>query len=105
MRGKRLSIALRVTLAIFTVTLFVTSTHAATEKVLYSFNNNGKNGFDPQASLIFDQSGNLYGTTSVGGLYKQGTVFELMPKAGGGWTEKVLHNFGKGGDGTNPYAG
>jgi uncharacterized repeat protein (TIGR03803 family) len=95
MRGKRLSIALRVTLAIFTVTLFVTSTYAATEKVLYSFNNNSKNGFDPQDSLIFDQSGNLYGTTSVGGLYTRGTVFELMPKAGGGWTEKVLHNFGK----------
>jgi len=35
-----------------------------------------------------------------------GTVFELLPKAGGGWTEKVLHNFSNDGkDGANPIAG
>jgi uncharacterized repeat protein (TIGR03803 family) len=104
MRGKRRSIALRVTLAIFAVTLFVAGADATTEKVLYSFNNS-KSGFGPQASLISDQSGNLYGTAPVGGVYQAGTAFELMPKAGGGWTENVLHNFGKGSDGKNSYAG
>jgi hypothetical protein len=34
-----------------------------------------------------------------------GTVFELKPNAGGGWTETVLHNFGNGHDGSLPLAG
>jgi len=55
--------------------------------------------------------GNLYGTTTMGGAYKNscgancGTVFQLTPAAGGTWTEKVLHSFGKGKDGASPYAG
>ncbi len=50
MRGKRLSIGLRTALAIFTVTLLVTSTWAATnwnEKVLHNFDNNGTDGYEP----------------------------------------------------------
>jgi uncharacterized repeat protein (TIGR03803 family) len=53
--------------------------------VLHSFN--GKDGKNPSASLTFDASGNLYGPT-------EDSIFELMPKTGGGWTEKVLHNSG-----------
>jgi hypothetical protein len=34
-----------------------------------------------------------------------GTAFELIPKAGGGWREKVLHSFGEGEDGFQPYGG
>ena len=34
-----------------------------------------------------------------------GTVFELTPAGGGTWTEKVLHSFGSGADGTYPWAG
>jgi uncharacterized repeat protein (TIGR03803 family) len=76
-----------------------------TEKVLYSFGN-GTDGSDPWAGLIFDAVGNLYGTTYGGGTYNYGTVFELTPTAGGGWTEKVLHNFNYNGtDGDYPYAG
>jgi uncharacterized repeat protein (TIGR03803 family) len=64
------------------------------EKVLHSFNaGNGKDGAGPLAGVIFDGSGNLYGTTELGGAYLYGTVFELLPKTGGGWTEKVLHSF------------
>jgi uncharacterized repeat protein (TIGR03803 family) len=76
-----------------------------TEKVLHSFNDNGKDGFLPSASLIFDGAGNLYGTTYNGGAYGYGTVFELTPKTGGGWAESVLHDFSNSsGDGIFPYA-
>src|ERR1039458_2304305 len=75
-----------------------------TEKVLHNFNNNGTDGATPLAGLILDAVGNLYGTTQVGGTYNYGTVFELTPVAGGGWTEKVLHTF-NGTDGFEPSAG
>ena len=71
--------------------------------MLHSFN--GTDGAWPQTSLIFDAAGNLYGTTHHGGVSGQGTVFELTPTGGGGWTEKVLYNFGKGTDGAAPEAG
>src|ERR1019366_481014 len=93
MQGKTLSIGLRAVLAIIAATLFVTSTWAQThEQVLHSFGN-GADGIGPQAGLIFDAVGNLYGTTSLGGTYSYGTVFELTPAGGGSWTEKVLYSF------------
>jgi uncharacterized repeat protein (TIGR03803 family) len=56
----------------------------------------------PVSSVIFDKVGNLYGTTSSGGMYGQGVVFELSPE-GGSWTETVLHSFGGYlGDGISP---
>ncbi len=64
-----------------------------TERVLHSFNYDGKDGNAPYAGLIFDTAGNLYGTTLQGGTYGTGTVFELTPKVGGGWIEEILHNF------------
>ena len=73
-----------------------------TEKVLHSFK--GPDGANPADAVTFDRSGNLYGTTYNGGHYNDGVAFELTPKAGGGWTEKVLHSFGKNGDGINPFA-
>jgi uncharacterized repeat protein (TIGR03803 family) len=106
MQGKTLSIGWMAALAIFAATLFVTSTWAAAqEKVLHSFGN-GTDGYYPQAGLIFDAAGNLYGTTIGGGTYVGGTVFELTPTAGGGWTETVLHSFNQNGtDGYSPHAG
>jgi uncharacterized repeat protein (TIGR03803 family) len=85
-----------------------------TEKVLHSFNNNGSDGFNPYANLIFDKAGNLYGTTYQGGAYATcsgtygcGTVFVLIKGLKGTWMEKVLHSFNDNGkDGFNPdYAG
>ena len=74
-----------------------------TEAVLHNFGS-GMDGQSPQASLIRDAAGNLYGTTSQGGVYGYGTVFEMMPNGNGRWTEKVLHNFGSGKDGRSPTA-
>lgn len=67
------------------------SGHKWTYEVIHYFE--GPDGTDPQGSLIFDSSGNLYGTTGLGGAYKLGTVFELSP-AGSKWREKVLYSFG-----------
>ena len=79
------------------------------ETVLYSFGGPDGGGF-PEAALILDASGNLYGTTSVGGQtcgnnYSCGIVFELTPKANGSWKEHVLYEFSGGEDGGVPYAG
>ncbi|MBV8799241.1 MAG: hypothetical protein JO208_05485 [Alphaproteobacteria bacterium] len=66
-----------------------------TENVLYSFcsQNNCADGSNPQASLVMDNSGNLYGTTGGGGLgHCQGgcgTVFEVTPSG----SESVLYSF------------
>jgi uncharacterized repeat protein (TIGR03803 family) len=80
-----------------------------TEKVLHRFSNNGEDGQSPSGSLIFDASGNLYGTTYNGGTGGCtefgpgcGTVFQLTPGANGKWTEEVVHSF-TGGDGIWPW--
>ena len=78
-----------------------------TESVLYSFTG-GSDGGSPNAGLIFDQAGNLYGTTQWGGSsncqYGCGVVFELTPNADGAWTESVLYSFTGGKDGGQPWA-
>ncbi len=56
------------------------------------------------ADLIFDQAGNIYGTTYLGGMYNGGTTFELT-SSGAGYTESIIHNFGSGADGLAPIAG
>jgi uncharacterized repeat protein (TIGR03803 family) len=79
-----------------------------TETVLYSFCVNSiencPDGAEPVAGLVFDQAGNLYGTSQLGGQYGIGTVFELSPPTnqGGAWTEAVLWSFGAAGDGRSP---
>jgi hypothetical protein len=73
-----------------------------TEKVLYRFSG-GPDGGLPVSGLILDEAGNLYGTTEFGGA-GFGTVFELVKGSGGTWTEKVLHAFTGGNDGSNPYS-
>jgi len=63
-------------------------------------------GMQPWAGVIFDKSGNLYGTTTAGGSYGGGcgVVFELTP-SGGMWTETILHAFSGGRDGCFPANG
>lgn len=74
-------------------TVFELAAPAWTETILYSFAPGAGGNSGPQTGVIFDQTGNLYGTTYGGGSRDQGTVFELMP-AGGVWTESVLFNGG-----------
>jgi uncharacterized repeat protein (TIGR03803 family) len=74
-----------------------------TENPLYTFS--GSDGAYPYNGVIFDNAGNLYGTTVGGGLVNYGAVFELTKGAGGGWTESCLYSFQDGNDGSYPYAG
>ncbi len=72
------------------------------ERVLYSFTG-GNDGTSPTATLVADSAGVLYGTTSMGGgTCDCGTVFSVDPSSG---KERVLHRFGTGSDGANPYYG
>ncbi len=78
-------------------------------KTLYAFNGCPHRLGGPVAGIVRDASGNLYGTTPVGGNFcggsnqGYGTVFELIPPTGtGNYTEKVLWSF-SGTDGANPY--
>jgi uncharacterized repeat protein (TIGR03803 family) len=75
------------------------------EVVLYSFGSQTNDGSAPEAGLAFDSAGNLYGTTTAGGIYGGGTVFQLVPTGSGSWTENILYNFGSGTDGSDPVAG
>jgi uncharacterized repeat protein (TIGR03803 family) len=79
------------------------------ETVLHSFS--GPDGATPLAALVFDASGNLYGTTWQGGsscmFFENGcgVVFKLRPKPDGTWTESVLHKFKGGFDAAAPVGG
>jgi uncharacterized repeat protein (TIGR03803 family) len=63
---------------------------------------NCADGAGPQASLIFDTAGNLYGTTRASNNVQKGVVFELIPNPDGSCTEKVLHTFTDSPDGSLP---
>jgi uncharacterized repeat protein (TIGR03803 family) len=73
-----------------------------TETVLHSFAGSPTDGVNPQAGLIMDSAGNLYGATNGGGANGFGTVFKISADG----AETVLHSFaGSPTDGMNPLAG
>ena len=67
-----------------TVFQLVPSGSGWVENTLHNFTDQGGDGCNPGGGLIFDQSGNLYGTTTWGGTYGYGMVFELSPNGSGG---------------------
>lgn len=80
-----------------------------TETVLYRFTGGSDGGFGefPLAygdALVFDQAGNIYGTTPNYGAYGNGVAFKLT-QSGGSWTESVLWSFTGRDDGANPLSG
>jgi len=75
------------------------------ETVLHRFKGDPDGG-DPAAGLIFDQNGNLYGTTAGGGgsSYPSGTIFQVSHHVNDSWREHVLYSFHDGYDGGYPMA-
>src|SRR5277367_38696 len=74
-----------------------------TETVLLSFD--GHDGAQPQAGVILDASGNLYGSTMLAGAGGGGTIFKMTPNPDGTWKEHVLYAFKAGRDGAGPQDG
>ncbi|HLI63897.1 MAG TPA: choice-of-anchor tandem repeat GloVer-containing protein [Terriglobales bacterium] len=72
------------------------------ETPIYSFS--GLDGNGPLGDLAMDQSGNIYGSTVIGGLHSYccGVAFKLTP-SNGVWSESTLHQFSGGNDGVSPY--
>jgi uncharacterized repeat protein (TIGR03803 family) len=68
-------------------------------KLLYGFSEDGS----PGTKLFLTPSGNVYGSTWVGGSNHAGNVFELTP-SGGGWNYRSLHDFIGTYDGSGPSA-
>ena len=75
---------------------------AWTEKMIFQFGY--YDGYGPlYGDVVFDQAGNLYGSTPYGGANLMGTVYRLISD-NGAWTESVVHSFA-GPDGSTPLSG
>src|SRR5438132_1696886 len=106
MRQKKSWFIVGVTLAVIAVALVLApgAWAASTFKVLHRFTGGFIGGTDaaqPEAGLIFDAAGNVYGVTVAGGASTNcpssntgcGVVFKLTPNSNGSWTERVIHSF------------
>jgi uncharacterized repeat protein (TIGR03803 family) len=75
-----------------------------TQTPIYAFDpNNRTDGGTPYSGVVFDSAGNLYGVNELGGANGWGTAYELSPQEDGAWVETVLHSFGQGSDGSEPF--
>lgn len=75
-------------------------TASGVETVIHRFAG-GTDGFEPQSNVTRDPSGNLYGTTTLGGNYDSGIVYKIAPNG----KETVLYTFTGGADGGLPVGG
>jgi uncharacterized repeat protein (TIGR03803 family) len=106
-RLRAISAAVTLGVALVAVVLATGAAQAQNYRVLHAFSG-GADGGQPMAGLMRDSTGNLYGTTEVGGTMSGpcatagcGVVFKLDSTG----SETVLHTFTGGADGRNPLAG
>ncbi len=100
--------------AILTAIFIITTANAQTEHILHRFTSIEGDGAIPEAALISDAAGNLYGTTFYGGALPRcsinqvnvgcGMVLMVSPPSsqGAAWKETLLHEFTGGPDGEFP---
>jgi uncharacterized repeat protein (TIGR03803 family) len=78
---------------------------AQTETVIHAFQSNSvTDGAFPAGGLVADGQGALYGTTTLGGKNRDGTVYKLSPPTtqGGAWKQNILYSFANGSGGASP---
>ena len=80
-------------------TVFRLSTTGGGYTILYDFGSNYNDAATPNAALYLGTDGNLYGTTTNGGYYDRGTVFQITTAG----TLTILYDFA-GRDGSHPDA-
>ena len=92
-------------LALSVILLGGTGAFAQTLTTLRDFGSN-TDGQNPQAGVVFDQRGHLYGTAALGGVDGNGIVYRLTPPegTGGPWRGSVLHKFAGQPDGAVPVS-
>ncbi len=79
----------------------ISTKHGVQENVIWSFGGSQSDGAYPDAGMVLDRRGNLYGTVPNGGRFGYGVVYRLTPTASG-YSETILHDFGSGDDGRLP---
>ena len=105
MQINRFSVGWAGTIIVTAVSLFIgTNAWAQNLRAIHGFCNCPNNGFSPIGGLVFDNAGNLYGTTTGGGSLGYGAVYQLIPQSDGAWVSRVIHSFDPNGirDGFNP---
>lgn len=95
-------VRLAIMAGVFILLVMAGAAQAQTFQLLHTFAGR-PDGSTPYAGLARDGAGNLYGTTTQGGVNGCGMVFKLG-RAGSGWIERSLYSFGCGTDGVGPYA-
>src|SRR5258708_164574 len=105
------ALARRVTMgpfALIALLLFVAivsqPARSQTYSVIYNFTGKGSDGATPYGGPILDRSGNLYGTTYLGGSFGSGSIYRLSP-SGSSWTYTSLYSLKGGSDGAGPAFG
>jgi uncharacterized repeat protein (TIGR03803 family) len=74
-----------------------------TKTVLHNFKE--REGGYPVTTLLFDATGNIYGTTNVYSPLAGGTIFKMTPGSKNHWTFQVIHEFPRTQKGFYPETG
>lgn len=75
-----------------------------TETLIHKFTSSNGDGYLPRGGVVLDGKGNIYGTTSQGGLQNDGVVYELSPNGNGGFSEAIVFTFTGQSTGSTPYS-
>ena len=75
---------------------------AWTQQVLHAFTSWRSDGRLPNAAIVINSQGTIYGVTQQGGAWDSGVLYQVRPGTGGTFTETVLYSFGNNEDASTP---